>query len=208
MKKKKGIVGIEAAIVLIAFVIVAAALAFVVLNMGFFTTQKSKEVMAAGLEEATSALEIDGTVFAHVTNKKVDRVIIPLKLAQGREPIDFVKTKMTVSVILKSPSGAKTAFANAYYGIEKVTITDLDNAAPTVSATTKVNATAYYVVGDADDTVLESGEKVIMVVALDSSVALSEYSEIIVEIRPTQGAPLTFEATIPPELDTAYIILQ
>ena len=38
-RKKKGIVGIEAAIVLIAFVIVAAALAFVSLNMGLFTTQ-------------------------------------------------------------------------------------------------------------------------------------------------------------------------
>ncbi|MGB9730355.1 MAG: archaellin/type IV pilin N-terminal domain-containing protein, partial [Thermoprotei archaeon] len=35
---KVAIVGIESAIVLIAFVIVAAALAFVVLNMGFFTT--------------------------------------------------------------------------------------------------------------------------------------------------------------------------
>jgi len=42
---KKGIVGIEAAIVLIAFVIVAAALAFVAINMGMYTTQKSKEVM-------------------------------------------------------------------------------------------------------------------------------------------------------------------
>ncbi|MFZ8790675.1 MAG: archaellin/type IV pilin N-terminal domain-containing protein [Thermosphaera aggregans] len=41
---KKGIVGIEAAIVLIAFVIVATALAFVVMNMGMYTIQKSKEV--------------------------------------------------------------------------------------------------------------------------------------------------------------------
>jgi len=38
---RKGVVGIESAIVLIAFVIVAAALAFVVLNMGFSTTQKA-----------------------------------------------------------------------------------------------------------------------------------------------------------------------
>jgi archaeal flagellin FlaB len=38
----RGIIGIESAIVLIAFVIVAAALAFVVLNMGFSTTQKAK----------------------------------------------------------------------------------------------------------------------------------------------------------------------
>jgi len=46
LKKKnhisRGIIGIESAIVLIAFVIVAVALAFVVLNMGFATSQKAK----------------------------------------------------------------------------------------------------------------------------------------------------------------------
>ncbi|MGC8679654.1 MAG: archaellin/type IV pilin N-terminal domain-containing protein, partial [Fervidicoccaceae archaeon] len=61
-RKKRGIVGIEAAIVLIAFVIVAAALAFVALNMGLFTTQKSKEVIGKGLGEASTALEVDGSV--------------------------------------------------------------------------------------------------------------------------------------------------
>ncbi|MEM3936184.1 MAG: archaellin/type IV pilin N-terminal domain-containing protein, partial [Ignisphaera sp.] len=60
----RGIVGIEAAIVLIAFVVVAAALAFVALNMGFYTTQRSKEVMAQGLAQASSSLEVDGTVLA------------------------------------------------------------------------------------------------------------------------------------------------
>ncbi|MGH2612893.1 MAG: archaellin/type IV pilin N-terminal domain-containing protein, partial [Rhabdochlamydiaceae bacterium] len=34
-RTRRGVMGIEAAIVMIAFVIVAAALAFVVLNMGF-----------------------------------------------------------------------------------------------------------------------------------------------------------------------------
>ena len=40
-RKRKGIVGIEAAIVMIAFVIVAAALAFVALNMGMTATQEA-----------------------------------------------------------------------------------------------------------------------------------------------------------------------
>ena len=38
----RGIIGIESAIVLIAFVIVAAALAFVVLNMGFPQRKKQR----------------------------------------------------------------------------------------------------------------------------------------------------------------------
>jgi flagellin FlaB len=47
----RGIVGIEAAIVLIAFVLVASALAFVAINMGMFSAQKSKEVMAKAREK-------------------------------------------------------------------------------------------------------------------------------------------------------------
>ena len=42
-RKVRGMVGIEAAIVLIAFVIVAAALAFVALNMGFLQHKRAKK---------------------------------------------------------------------------------------------------------------------------------------------------------------------
>ena len=38
-KRSRGIVGIEAAIVLIAFVVIAASMAYVVINMGFFAAQ-------------------------------------------------------------------------------------------------------------------------------------------------------------------------
>jgi len=89
-KAKKGIVGIEAAIVLIAFVIVAAALAFVTLNMGFFTTQKSQQVIASGLGEASSALEVDGSVLAYSeSGSTVNFMIIPLKVSPGREAVDL-----------------------------------------------------------------------------------------------------------------------
>ena len=60
----RGIIGIESAIVLIAFVIVAAALAFVVLNMGFSTTQKAKTAIIAAVDEAGSSLEVAGKITA------------------------------------------------------------------------------------------------------------------------------------------------
>jgi len=64
--RSKGLTGLETAIILIAFVIVAAAFAFVVLNMGFYTAQRSKTIMSSGLGEASSALELDGSVLAYV----------------------------------------------------------------------------------------------------------------------------------------------
>ena len=96
-KFKKGIVGIEAAIVLIAFVIVAAALAFVVLNMGFTTTQKSKEVMSSGLREASTALEVDGSVLGYAsTSGSADEVVVPIKVAPGRGYVDMHPARATI----------------------------------------------------------------------------------------------------------------
>ena len=44
LKNEKGFTGLEAAIVLIAFVVVAAVFSYVMLGAGFYTTQKSKKV--------------------------------------------------------------------------------------------------------------------------------------------------------------------
>ena len=116
-KKKKGIVGIEAAIVLIAFVIVAAALAFVVLNMGMFTTQKSKEVISRGLEESTSALQVAGTITAEVNNTvpKVDSVVIPVQVAPGREAVDLSANVTTI--YLQTP---ENTYTNIHLGVWKL----------------------------------------------------------------------------------------
>jgi len=96
---RRGIVGIESAIVLIAFVIVAAALAFVVLNMGFFTSQQSRLVMQRGLGEASSALELDGTVVAavDVSSQKINYAWIPVKLSSGQHKVDLTPTKTIIS---------------------------------------------------------------------------------------------------------------
>ena len=56
----RGFTGLEAAITLIAFVIVAAVFSYVVLNMGFYTTQKSQQVTKTGLEQSSSSMELAG----------------------------------------------------------------------------------------------------------------------------------------------------
>ncbi|HUK50207.1 MAG TPA: archaellin/type IV pilin N-terminal domain-containing protein [Terriglobales bacterium] len=59
-RNRKAISGLETAIVLIAFVIVASAFAYATLNMGFLATQKSQQVVLGGLQAAASALTVDG----------------------------------------------------------------------------------------------------------------------------------------------------
>lgn len=80
-RNKRGIVGIEAAIILIAFVIISAAFAFMAINMGLFATQRSKDTIAQGLREASSPLQVDGNVFIRVIDEslKINATIIPLR---------------------------------------------------------------------------------------------------------------------------------
>ena len=64
-----GFTGLEAAIVLIAFVVVAAVFSYVVLGAGFFTTQKAQQTVYSAVGQSSSTLEIVGNVYgANVTS--------------------------------------------------------------------------------------------------------------------------------------------
>ena len=62
---ERGITGLETAIILIAFVVVASVFAFTVLSTGIFASERSKETVFAGLEEAKSSIEPRGSVIAY-----------------------------------------------------------------------------------------------------------------------------------------------
>ena len=96
---KKAIVGIEAAIVLIAFVIIAAAFAFMAINMGLFATQRSKDTIAQGLRESSSPLQLDGNIFLRVneTNMRAEAIIIPLR-AMGVKYVPMGTDQTVVSI--------------------------------------------------------------------------------------------------------------
>src|SRR5208337_3837033 len=78
VKHDRGMVGIEAAIVLIAFVIIAAAFAFMVVNMGLLATQSAKSTIQQGITEASSPLMTDGSIYVRASSQKVDAIVIPL----------------------------------------------------------------------------------------------------------------------------------
>ena len=61
---ERGITGLETAIILIAFVVVAAVFAYTVLSAGIFSTQKSQETIYSGLEEASGSMQVKGGVIA------------------------------------------------------------------------------------------------------------------------------------------------
>ncbi len=64
-RRQRGMTGLETAIILIAFVTVAAVFGYAILGAGLFSAERSKETIYAGLNEAKSNLELSGSVVAH-----------------------------------------------------------------------------------------------------------------------------------------------
>jgi flagellin FlaB len=97
-RNDEGFTGLEAAIVLIAFVVVAAVFSYVVLGAGFFTTQKAQETVHTGVSQATSALEPSGPVNVKALDAdSVDNVSFYLQLAAGGSSVDMGKVIYTLS---------------------------------------------------------------------------------------------------------------
>jgi len=97
----RGVIGVESAIVMIAFVIVAAALAFVVLNMGFSTSQKAKTSIISGLEEASSSMQVAGKVIGagDITNGKLNMTAFPIKVASGGNNVNLEAKTASIKYI-------------------------------------------------------------------------------------------------------------
>jgi flagellin FlaB len=94
----EGFTGLEAAIVLIAFVVVAAVFSYVVLGAGFFTTQKAQETVHTGVSQATSALEPSGPVNVKAADStSIANISFYLQLAAGGSDVDMAKVIYTLS---------------------------------------------------------------------------------------------------------------
>jgi len=107
-------IGVEAAIILIAFVITAAAFSFMVVNMGLFATQRGRDTISQGLQEASTPLMLDGNIMIRgVDPTKINAIIVPLKtLGVKYVPMSGETTVVELRI------GKKVAYANIYEGID------------------------------------------------------------------------------------------
>ena len=82
-----GITGLETAIILIAFVVVAAVFAFTIMTTGLFSTEKAKTTAQAALTEASSSFITKGAVTATADAglAYVDSITFTVALASGAE---------------------------------------------------------------------------------------------------------------------------
>jgi len=223
--RQKGITGLETAIILIAFVVVASVFAFTVLSTGLFSSERSKETVYAGLEEARSSLEPRGGVVAFKgkvsTTETVFKVTFVVSNATEGDPID-----LTPPYTADDSSTDPDLSSGAEY-VTVVTYTDKNQFLNDVPWS--IAWPGY----DNSDNILESNEKAeITVWLLDRNTAtaigssdsaaymdgtgdgggtggmastntvLSTNDDFTIEMRPPRGAALVIERTLPARLDT------
>ena len=229
IKDKRGMVGLEAAIVLIAFVIVAAAFSFMVVNMGLYATQRGRDVIQQGIKEAGCPLTMDGTILVKASNEsgKAKAFIIPLK-TMGTKWVSMWKNETVVSLMV-----GNTAWANIYQGVGVYNGTETqidpsnllyDNIIENLTKgnTTQPtswwgqlynNETGTYITGAVlviensnGDHALQHYEKGFLIIILDRNNEAPAREGVVVEIRPEKSAPLTIEFTIPEALpENSYV---
>jgi flagellin FlaB len=197
--KEKGITGLETAIILIAFVVVAAVFAYTALSAGLFSTQKAQEAVYSGLKEAQSTLELKGGIVAvgNVTGASgsIGQLIFTVSNALGGEPIDFTP-----------PSGGALGIATG--NDHKVVINYIDSSQQKTNLFWSLNKMG----NDNNNYLLETGEKFQIIIgdvdggaagnlvqALDYDLSVNDTFSIVV-MTPV-GAVLTIERTTPPYID-------
>ncbi|MEX1254157.1 MAG: archaellin/type IV pilin N-terminal domain-containing protein [Dehalococcoidia bacterium] len=180
-REEEGITGLETAIILIAFVVVATVFAFVVLTTGVFSSERGKETVFAGLNKARGSMEIRGgvVVTATGTTLAVDDVQFAVSTAAGGDPIPL------------NPAATNNRTVIAYRDP-----TTVDN---------DVTFTVTSVVGDGD-TLLESGE--LMVINIDAATGitpaptLAANNRFTLEVQTPVGAVIDITRQLPAELAT------
>lgn len=198
-RKKRGMVGIDTAIILIAFVLVAAAVAFVVLDMGMTSATKAKQTMVNGLQEASTALQVNGEILGVVngTGKGIEEIAIPLGVTPGTGYVSFDKNTFVVSF-----TDQYGTYPNIYVGVSHKLVTSSTNLSSLYNTTGKssVTATAYFITGNVTPTVLGPYGQALLVISVNSTKSMTAYNSFTVTIKPSVGGALTVSRIIPPDL--------
>jgi flagellin FlaB len=196
LRQQHGITGLETAILLIAFVVVASVFAYTVLSAGIFSSQKGSEAIHAGLEASRSSMVIVGGLTAKDTDGDgdVDQFIFTVANALDGVAIDLTATTDSDSDGLLSDESNASHQVVINYSDKNQRISDI--------------AWTRKQVGNSDgDNLLEGGEKFEITVDLKAlSTALGASQRFSLEVNPPRGSSLVIERTTPARIEKAMYL--
>jgi flagellin FlaB len=184
LRDERGITGLETAIILIAFVVVATVFAFVVLTTGIFSAERGKETVFAGLQKARGTMEVRGGIVVQDN----DAAIVQTGITLGTVQFTVANTAGGDPIPL-DPAATNNRTVLAYRDADEVD----DDVAYTVSWT----------VSDGDS-LLEPGEIAVVSVAISAISGPPTFepnSRFTFEVQTPVGAVLDITRSMPAQLD-------
>ena len=183
-REERGITGLETAIVLIAFVVVAAVFAFVVLSTGLFSSERGKETVYAGLAKTRGSMELTGGVIATSNGTNITDIAFDVTLAAGGDSVNLNNSDTTNRSV--------------------ISYQDTANSVANVTYTTTV------ITGNSDK-LLEQGELfeigIDMTQAALAAVSLGTNQTFTFEVKPPQGSYMVIQRTTPASIAQSVINL-
>jgi flagellin FlaB len=186
LRDESGITALETAIILIAFVVVAAVFAFTILQAGTFSTERGREAIYGGLEQVSSSMEVMGTLIAqkHPTNNQVMTLTFELQAVAAGGGVNITDTTSSDNVVVIA------------YGDDDEYVDKLEWSMEWIVG-------GHATGGDGDD-MLEPGEIAKITINLsdtDNNVTLAQATEFVLEVKPPQGSVIPILRTTPASLD-------
>ena len=178
---QRGITGLETAIILIAFMVVASVFAFSILSSGVLATEETKKTVLGGLEEVSSSLVLRGSVIGIATTATTST---PAYLTT-------LKFQVTTQAISNASVDLSPAATQITY-IDSVQTRNLPDE----------EWSATWLVGGTGD-LLDASERVEIEIDLsDLDPHLEANTEFTIQVKPTKGGVLVINRTTPPALST------
>ena len=175
---QRGITGLETAIILIAFVTVASVLGYSVLSAGIFSAERGKETVYQGLEQASSSMEVRGSVLGLSSdNSTISSVQLTLASVLDDESVDMTDS-----------SGNNVTVIN--YNDQDVHAEDVTWEQITLGTER------------GDTNMLEADETMLITVTVPGTASLEAYDSFSLQILPTKGASITIKRTLPGLINT------
>jgi flagellin FlaB len=208
-KNEDAFTGLEAAIVLIAFIVVAAVFSYVMLGAGFFATQEAQRTVHTGSQQASSSLEIIGNVYGKTdvvtttsTSGHLQYIEFTIGNTAGGTPIDI--TQMLVTFVC-----GETAVVIPFSESGSIKgIGDATAEEPNIGTNNWGVIMTYNDVGDATsprNKLLEPGEQFVLKVAFPGT-KLTPNTRFSVNLQPAIGAAYPIKKTVPSTLYEVNIL--
>jgi len=191
-KNDNAFTGLEAAIVLIAFVVVAAVFSYVVLGAGFFTTQKAQETVYTGVGQATSNIQMIGQVYGLASGgtagSQIGEIRFSIGLAPGSPTLDISKMRIVFSTPTTNPviyTAAATGTATTPDASSLTFIAQENGVGGSIPSLTTQNQTQ---------------------IAFKVTPSVRKNVVMNMEIRPSVGASLPFSKSTPPAITSMNVL--